>query len=152
VPVNSNPSRMAPSQLKRLKSSLRESGVVGPQKSKKQKKQASKGGLLKGKRVQRDAALQGIREQFNPFEVKVAPRKTKYEFANGGVKASNGVLGRPGVTKGLGEETVRVSTMDHGFLGLHALRRGGTRYWSKCSDERKWAVFWTGGLARMILR
>jgi len=143
---------MAPSQLRRLKSSLRENGVVGPQKSKKQKKQASKSGLLKEKRVQRDAALQGIREQFNPFEVKVAPRKTKYEFANGGVKASNGVLGRPGVTKGLGEETVRGSTVYHGFSCLHASYRGGRLYWSKCSDERKWVVFWIGGLARMILR
>ena len=101
---------MPPSQLKRLKSSLRENGVVGPQKSRKQKKQASKSGGLKDKRVRRDAALQGIREQFNPFEVKVAPRKNKYEFANAGVKASNGVLGRPGVTKGLGEETVCAPT------------------------------------------
>ncbi|MCJ1242866.1 nucleolar complex protein 14 [Trapelia coarctata] len=98
---------MPPSQLKRLKSSLRENGVTGPQKSKKQKKQASKSGLLKEKRVQRDAALHGIREQFNPFEVKIAPGKIKYEFANAGVTASNGVLGRPGVTKGLGEETRR---------------------------------------------
>ena len=97
---------MPPSQLKRLKSSLRENGVVGPQKSKKQKKQASRGGVLKEKHIQRDAALQGIREQFNPFEVKVAPRKSKYEFVNAGVTASNGILGRPGVTKGVGEETV----------------------------------------------
>ena len=51
----------------------------------------------------RNAALQGIREQFNPFEVKAPARPSKYEFANGPTKK---FLARPGVTKGLGEETV----------------------------------------------
>lgn len=97
---------MPPSQLKRLKTSLRNEGVVGPQRSKKQKKQAGKNGVLKEKRVLRDAALQGIREQFNPFEVKVPSRDSKYQFTNGGARAGSGVVGRPGVTKGLGEETV----------------------------------------------
>ena len=100
---------MAPSQLRRLKMSLRDKGVVGPQKSKKQKKQASKTGALKDSRIQRNAALQGIREQFNPFEVKTQP-KTKYEFATNrvaGGRAGNGAVLRPGVTKGLGEETRR---------------------------------------------
>ena len=96
---------MAPSQLKRLKTSLREQGVVGPQKSKKQKKQIGQNGISKDKRVQREAALQGIREQFNPFEVKVGARPSKYEFANAGARNGSGVAGRPGVTKGLGEET-----------------------------------------------
>lgn len=100
---------MAPSQLKRLKASLREQGVVGPQKSKKQKKQASRNGALGNSRIQKNAALQGIREQFNPFEVK-APSKFKYEFASskgvGGMGGKGAVL-RPGVTKGLGEENVR---------------------------------------------
>lgn len=99
---------MPPSQLKRLKTSLREQGVVGPQKSKKQKKQASKNGALKDSRIQRNAALQSIREQFNPFEVK-APSRSKYEFASnktGGGKAEKGTISRPGVTKGLGEEHV----------------------------------------------
>ena len=100
---------MPPSQLKSLKSSLREQGIVGPQQSKKQKIQAGKSGASQGKRVQRNAVLQGIREQFNPFEVKVPSRGNKYEFTNS--KSSNGgvpkgVAGRPGVTKGLGEENV----------------------------------------------
>ena len=99
---------MAPSQLRKLKTSLRESGVVGPQKSKKQKKQASRNGGLREGRVQRNEALQNIRQNFAPFEAK-APTRNKFEFVsrNGVVgKASKGVLGRPGVTKGLGEETV----------------------------------------------
>ena len=100
---------MPPSQLKRLKTSLREQGVVGPQKSKKQKKTAGISGVAKEKRVQRSVALQNIREQFNPFEVKAPTKRSKYEFANGGnsgTRAGKGVTGRPGVTKGLGEETV----------------------------------------------
>lgn len=99
---------MPPSQLKRLKSSLREQGVVGPQKSKKQKRQASKNGALKDSRIQRSAALQGIREQFNPFEAQRAGR-SKYEIANnvaGGGRTAKPAVWRPGVTKGLGEEKV----------------------------------------------
>ncbi|KAL2041287.1 hypothetical protein N7G274_005669 [Stereocaulon virgatum] len=100
---------MAPSQLKRLKLSLREQGVVGPQKSKKQKKQASQSGALKESKIQRNAALQEIRERFNPFEVKATP-KTKYEFANNRTiagRVAKGAVSRPGVTKGLGEENRR---------------------------------------------
>ncbi|KAK3178853.1 hypothetical protein OEA41_000990 [Lepraria neglecta] len=100
---------MPPSQLKRLKTSLRQQGVVGPQKSKKQRKQASKNGALKESRIQRNAALQGIREQFNPFEVKAAS-KAKYEIASNktmGGRVAKGAISRPGVTKGLGEENRR---------------------------------------------
>ncbi|EXJ86975.1 hypothetical protein A1O3_03930 [Capronia epimyces CBS 606.96] len=93
---------MAPSQLKQLKASLREHGVLGPQKSKKQKKATSKDGQ---KRLQRNAALEGIRERFNPFEVKAPARKEKFEFASG--KHSKPAVGRPGVTRGLGEERRR---------------------------------------------
>ena len=101
---------MPPSQLKRLKSSLREQGITGPQKSKKQKLAASKSGVSQDRRVQRNVALQGIREQFNPFEVKTSARGEKYEFAaikpTGG-KMAQGAMGRPGVTRGLGEENRR---------------------------------------------
>ena len=97
---------MPPSQLKKLKASLRESGVVGPQTSKKQKKQASKFGALKEGRIQRNEALQSIREQFAPFEVK-APARNKFEYVSRDGKVAKGVVGRPGVTKGLGEDNVR---------------------------------------------
>lgn len=100
---------MPPSQLKRLKTSLREQGVVGPQKSKKQIRQAGNSGARKNSRIQRNAALQGIREQFNPFEVK-APSRSKYEFASNrtlGGRVEKGATARPGVTKGLGEDIVR---------------------------------------------
>lgn len=103
---------MPPSQLKQLKASLREQGIVGPQKSKKQKKQAGKNGPEK--RVIKQDALQSIRERFNPFELKVSARGSKFEFAQSGVRHSNGVLGRPGITKGLGEERVRNPMMYYG--------------------------------------
>lgn len=93
---------MAPSQLKQLKASLREHGVLGPQKSKKQRKASSKDGQ---KRLQRNAALEGIRERFNPFEVKAPARRAKFDVASS--KVSKPTIGRPGVTRGLGEERRR---------------------------------------------
>ncbi|EXJ57159.1 hypothetical protein A1O7_07504 [Cladophialophora yegresii CBS 114405] len=93
---------MAPSQLKQLKASLREGGVLGPQQSKKQRKSAGKDAQ---KRAQRNAALEDIRERFNPFEVKAPARKAKYEFVN--AKNVKPAVGRPGVTRGLGEERRR---------------------------------------------
>lgn len=101
---------MPPSQLKRLKTSLREKGVLGPQKSKKQKQQASKNGSAKDGWIQRNTALQGIREQFNPFDIRASARPkhdvTNSRTARGTV--ADGVVGRPGITKGLGEEKVGV--------------------------------------------
>ena len=93
---------MAPSQLKRLKASLRENGVLGPQKSKKQRKATGKDAQ---KLAQRTAALEGIREQFNPFEVKAPARREKFEYVNS--KIAKPVVGRPGVTRGFGEERRR---------------------------------------------
>ena len=102
---------MPPSQLKRLKASLREQGIVGPQKSKKQKKENAQSGANKDKRVNRNAALAGIREQFNPFEIKTNARGPKFEVTNarsvGGATGTKSVKNRPGVAKGLGEENRR---------------------------------------------
>ena len=99
---------MPSSQLKQLKSSLRENGIVGPQKSKKQKRQLIKNGISNDGRIQRNSALRHIREQFNPFEIK-APAREKYEITNTkmiGGRVTKRIIGRPGVTKGLGEEKV----------------------------------------------
>jgi nucleolar protein 14 len=84
---------------------LREQGVIGPSKSKKQKKQ----GLSTEQRIQRHAALEGIRESFNPFEVKHLSRPRKRDVTT--AKTMNGAsvkgaIGRPGVTKSLGEQKV----------------------------------------------
>ena len=93
---------MPPSQLKQLKASLHEHGVLGPQKSKKQRKANSKDAQ---KRLQRNTALENIRERFNPFETTTSARPQKYAVVtNKEVKAP---VGRPGVTRGLGEERRR---------------------------------------------
>ncbi|KAF4637137.1 hypothetical protein G7Y89_g949 [Cudoniella acicularis] len=94
---------MPPSQLKRLKASLREQGLVGPQQSKKQRKQNAQNGLSKEKRVHKRVALEGIREQFNPFEFKMTGKAPKFEVTTNKGKG-NGVVRRPGVAKGLAEE------------------------------------------------
>ncbi|KAF2723279.1 Nop14-like protein [Polychaeton citri CBS 116435] len=98
---------MPPSQLKRLKSSLREQGITGSQKSNKQKKAAAASKDASA-RVQRNAALQQIRDSFNPFELRQPARPAKFESAsNGPRKSYKEVLYRPGVTKSAGEDARR---------------------------------------------
>ena len=96
---------MPPSQLKRLKASLRENGITGPQKSKKAKKQQKNGGA--DLRIQKQNALANLREEFNPFEVKASSRPRKFAVTTNR-PAENGILGRPGVSKSVGEEVVRI--------------------------------------------
>ncbi|KXT07637.1 hypothetical protein AC578_10186 [Pseudocercospora eumusae] len=103
---------MPPSQLKRLKQSLRDQGITGPQKSKKQKKQLSQ---QKENRTRNDraAALQNIRDSFNPFELKptnARPEKFQSATQNGPKGAYKAALHRPGLTKSAGEE-MRRSTL-----------------------------------------
>jgi nucleolar protein 14 len=99
---------MPPSQLKRLKSSLREQGITGPQKSKKQKKNQNKS---EESRAQRHSALASIRESFNPFEFKHLARPKKFEYVSNNAADNKRVLGRPGVTKSQGEEARRKSLL-----------------------------------------
>ncbi|OCK83831.1 nucleolar protein 14 [Lepidopterella palustris CBS 459.81] len=94
---------MPPSQLKRLKTSLREQGITGPEKSKKQKKR----GYGPDQRVQRNAALANIRESFNPFEFKTPARPKKFEVTTSRLNATNSMVIRPSVSKSLGEERRR---------------------------------------------
>ncbi|KAL3465390.1 nucleolar protein 14 [Aspergillus heterothallicus] len=98
---------MPPSQLKQLKASLRDSGVLGPQKSKKQKRQNAKTGANAQNRVQREAALEAIRDRFNPFEIRtIARNKFDVTTRDGGSTPAAGRY-RPGVTRSLGEEKRR---------------------------------------------
>lgn len=95
---------MAPSQLKQLKASLRERGIVGPQQSKKQKQKAAKSGAAAADRVKRNVILQELREQFNPFELRAPARPAKFDVTTRANKEP--VKQRPGVTRGLGEARV----------------------------------------------
>ncbi|KAH8433637.1 snoRNA-binding rRNA-processing protein NOP14 [Aspergillus melleus] len=99
---------MPPSQLKQLKASLRDTGVLGPQQSKKKKRQDAKSGVGAQNRAQRNAALQAVRDRFNPFEIKTTNTRSKFDVTtrDSGSKPA-GAQARPGVTKSLGEEKRR---------------------------------------------
>ena len=98
---------MAGSQLKRLKASLREQGVVGPQQSKKQKRKNAQDQKARGdKRLQRSVVLENIREQFNPFQFKTNARGPKFEVTTNRPAHGKTINGRPGLSKSVGEERV----------------------------------------------
>ena len=95
------------SQLKRLKASLRDQGIVGPQQSKKQKRKAAED--VRGrneKRLQRGVVLDGIREQFNPFDLKHA-KGPKFEVTSNRPATNSKIKGRPGEARAAAEENVR---------------------------------------------
>ncbi|ORY73914.1 nucleolar protein 14 [Protomyces lactucae-debilis] len=107
------------SQLKRLKTALRESGIsrAGP-------KSKSKQGQPQKTRADRQKALDGIRERFNPYEQQV--NKTK--FAVGG-RRLKGDVGRPGqsasVAERMREETLGAQRAMRGRVGGVLDRRFG---------------------------
>ncbi|KAM7219145.1 putative nucleolar complex protein 14 [Rhypophila decipiens] len=98
---------MTGSQLKRFKNSLAEQGIIGPQKSKKQRDKLAQD---KNKRVKKHEALEQIREQFNPFQFKTHARGRKFDVTTSKPAtglAAMGIAGRPGVAKSVGEERRR---------------------------------------------
>lgn len=113
---------MAGSQLKRLKASLREQGITGPQQSKKQKrKNAQDLKARNDKRLQRSAVLENIREQFNPFQFKTNARGPKFEVTTNrpaSDSVARGINGRPGLTKAIGEEKVRGCSCNRVLVGI----------------------------------
>ncbi|WYZ34780.1 hypothetical protein EsH8_I_001056 [Colletotrichum jinshuiense] len=135
---------MAGSQLKRLKASLREQGIVGPQKSKKQKRQFAQDEKAKGdKRLQKSAALGQIREQFNPFDLKHNPRGPKFEVTTNRPQtgaAAKGIHGRPTEAKSLGEqrrrETLLVEMQKRNKVGGILDRRFGENDPSLAEEEK----------------
>jgi nucleolar protein 14 len=107
---------MAGSQLKRLKASLKDQGIIGPQQSKKQKRRIAQDERARNeKRLQRGAVLEGIREQFNPFDLKHAARGPKFEVTTNRPTTAgiaNGIKGRPGQAKAASEERVRNTSQE----------------------------------------
>ena len=102
---------MAPSQLKQLKASLSSAGLIGPQKSKKQKAADQQRSDTRTVATKRTAALRSIRDQFNPYEVRsLTSRAPKHDVLRG-ISAARGskarMITRPSQTKTLGEETRR---------------------------------------------
>ncbi|KAI4596108.1 nucleolar complex protein 14 [Pestalotiopsis sp. 9143b] len=99
---------MAGSQLKRLKESLRTQGIIGPQQSKKQKKRNAQDEKAKSdKRLSRTTKLEGIREQFNPFDLKHNVRGPKFDVTSNRPATGNaakGIYGRPTEARAAAEE------------------------------------------------
>ncbi|PGH10091.1 nucleolar protein 14 [Blastomyces parvus] len=129
---------MAPSQLKQLKASLRESGILGPQQSKKQKQKNAKSGAGAANRIQRNVALQGIREKFNPFEIREPARPAK--FSSTSRSNQDAPRSRPGVTKSLGEqrrkETLLKEMQRRSKVGILLDRRFGENDPTMTPEER----------------
>jgi len=102
---------MPASQLKRLKASLREQGIIGPQQSKKQKKKKAQDEPQKDeKRLRKSAALENIRESFNPFQFKMNARGPKFQVTTNRPQSENakrGIKGRPGLAVSASEKRVR---------------------------------------------
>ncbi|KAK5634431.1 hypothetical protein RRF57_010144 [Xylaria bambusicola] len=99
---------MPGSQLQRLKASLREQGVIGPQQSKKQRRKAAQNGKVNTNN--RAAALESIRDEFNPFDFKHNARGPKFQVTSNRPTLGNeakGITGRPGDAKAMGEERRR---------------------------------------------
>ncbi|KAI1312569.1 nucleolar protein 14 [Xylaria venustula] len=99
---------MPGSQLKRLKASLREQGVIGPQQSKKQRRKIAQNGKVNTNK--RAAALDSIREEFNPFDFKHNARGPKFQVTSNRPivgDAARGITGRPGDARAVGEERRR---------------------------------------------
>ncbi|GAP86207.1 putative Nop14-like family protein [Rosellinia necatrix] len=99
---------MPGSQLMRLKASLREQGLIGPQQSKKQRRKLAQDGKVNTNK--RAAALESIREQFNPFDFKHNARGPKFQVTSNRPAlgdAAKGITGRPGDAKAIGEERRR---------------------------------------------
>lgn len=94
----------------RLRASLRQQGIIGPQQSKKQRREAAQDGRKRSeKRLQRGVVLEGIRQEFNPFDLKHAARGPKFEVTTNNPPsgdAAKGIKGRPGLAKAAGEERV----------------------------------------------
>ncbi|AMD20488.1 HDL256Cp [Eremothecium sinecaudum] len=90
---------MAGSQLKNLKAALKAHGLTGQTETKKArngKKRAAK----EYDREQRKEAIDKIREQFNPFDLKV--NRAKRQAVDAG--SSKVAVGKPGISKQVGEE------------------------------------------------
>lgn len=87
---------MPPSQLKTLKKSLREQGIVGPQKSKKQKQQAAQNGLREENRIGRTEKLAIIRDQGKAFDYKWSkgPKRDVTSLKDVNTKGGH-IIGRP---------------------------------------------------------
>jgi nucleolar protein 14 len=88
---------MAGSQLKQLKAALKENGLTGQTNVK--RKKTTKKAPSDSRRDEREEVISKIRQQFNPFEIKV--NRTKHDTDD---KFKKGAQGKPGISKQIGED------------------------------------------------
>ncbi|SCU81347.1 LAME_0B06634g1_1 [Lachancea meyersii CBS 8951] len=127
---------MAGSQLKNLKKSLKEQGFTG-QTNVKGSKKGSKRQAKEYDREEKAQRIAKIREQFNPFELKVnRDKKTTQTGKNASLKA----VGKPGISKQIGEERRLVAHEAHqrrkNRLGGLTDRRFGERNKNLTEEEK----------------
>ncbi|KAH3671626.1 hypothetical protein OGAPHI_000330 [Ogataea philodendri] len=94
---------MAGSQLKQLKASLKSAGLVGQTNTKQKGKRHSKKTPNESRKDDKQKVLSRIREEFNPFDVKVTRNKRE------DMLEKKKVVGRPGISKQVGEENRRAA-------------------------------------------
>lgn len=105
----STPSRyhsiMGGSQLKALKASLKSHGLIGQTNTKGKGKGSKK--PSDRNRQDKEKVLANIRDAFSPFDVKTT--KQKYDVVGG--RRVQGAVGRPGISKQIGEENVSLKEL-----------------------------------------
>lgn len=89
---------MAGSQLKRLKARLKEAGLTGQTNKKRKGKKHSRKTPNESRRADRQRLVQEIRDEFNPFDLKMTRGK------RADAKSKNLTVGKPGISKQRGEE------------------------------------------------
>ncbi|CAG8560081.1 9677_t:CDS:10 [Funneliformis mosseae] len=96
-----NPKRNGSSALKRLKTTLKDVGLVGPKScSSTSKKQKQKGNPVDTRKIEYQSKLNSlIKNQVNPFELKI--NRVKHDVLGKKIK---GIQGRPGLKRQIGIE------------------------------------------------
>ncbi|ODQ78513.1 hypothetical protein BABINDRAFT_162718 [Babjeviella inositovora NRRL Y-12698] len=126
---------MAGSQLKRLKATLKANGLTGQTNIKKKGKSKAPSDT---RRDDKEKVIQGIREEFNPFEIKV--NRQKYDIPNKKVPVA-----RPGISKQIGEDERKAAwearKARHNKVGGLVDRRFGEHNTDMTPEERMLARF-----------
>ncbi|ODV87356.1 hypothetical protein CANARDRAFT_26759 [[Candida] arabinofermentans NRRL YB-2248] len=94
---------MAGSQLKQLKATLKSAGLTGQTNQKKKGKKHAQKTPNETRRADKEELLSKIREQFNPFDVKVTRNK------RADAMEKKRTVGKPGISKQIGEENRRAA-------------------------------------------
>ncbi|VEU22328.1 DEKNAAC103656 [Brettanomyces naardenensis] len=93
---------MAGSQLKRLRATLKDAGLIGQTNTKRKGKKHSRKTPNETRREDRQRVIAEIREEFNPFDVKMTRDKRADALSK------KRTVGKPGISKQIGQERRKV--------------------------------------------